>query len=141
MSSQNDDQVSHSGQELPTLIVGGGTMGLLLAHELMVRGKASILLEAGNDKIEPFGSDQYLSTGHKHNGVSIGRTMGLGGTSNLWGGQLAEFVPEDLEPDDKFDQPAWPISWDQLRPYYECVFKKLGFACETPDHRAQLAVQ
>lgn len=117
---------------LPIVIVGAGTVGLLLAHELMQKGKRIILIEAGSESIGSFKEDEYTNIGHAHNGVSIGRAKGIGGTTNLWGGQLAEFTQNDIESKGVFGQPSWPISWNELQYWYPAVYKKLGFSPNCP---------
>ena len=68
------------------VVVGGGTMGLFIAHELMSRGKKIVLIESGNEQSKSFDPDEYSSIGHAHTGIAIGRAKGVGGTTNLWGG-------------------------------------------------------
>ncbi|HTF20497.1 MAG TPA: FAD-dependent oxidoreductase [Chryseolinea sp.] len=116
------------------VIVGGGTMGLFLAHELMQRGKTIILIEAGNQQSQSFGDDEYASRGFRHTGIAIGRAKGIGGTTNLWGGQLAEFLPVDVESRGNYDQPPWIVSWPELKQYYKQTYAKLGFEGQTVDY-------
>lgn len=123
---------------LPTVIVGAGTVGLFLAHELIQRGQKVILIEAGNDTIQSFKQNEYSSIGHAHNGVSIGRAKGIGGTSNLWGGQLAEFREADIDQKGAFGQPSWPLSWEELHKYYPATYKKLGFSTIEPPQTEKL---
>ncbi len=110
----------------PIVIIGGGTVGLFIAHELMLSGQNIVLVEAGNESIRSFETDEYENIGHHSNGIAIGRTKGLGGTSNLWGGQMAEFVPEDLNIHNTLNQPNWPIKWDELKKWYAEAYIKLG---------------
>ena len=46
--------------------------------------------------LDNFSPQSYTSIGRAHNGIRIGRSRSLGGTTNLWGGQLAEFQPVDF---------------------------------------------
>ena len=120
------------------VVVGGGTMGLFLAHELMLRNKKVILIEAGNEQAQSFSQDEFINLGHAHTGISIGRAKGVGGTTNLWGGQLTQFLPIDIESKGNFDQPDWIISWDELNKYYSKAYKKLGFSGEVSDYVEKL---
>lgn len=120
------------------VVVGGGTMGLFLAHELMARGKHIVLIESGNEQAQSFDQDEYSNVGHAHAGISIGRAKGVGGTTNLWGGQLTEFLPIDVESKGNFDQPHWIISWNELEQYYSKTYKKLGFPGEMSDYAEPL---
>jgi len=115
------------GNEHPIVIIGAGTIGLFLAHELMRRGERIIIIEAGGDTIQPFHSNEYENVGHSLSGISIGRTKGIGGTSNLWGGQLTEFIENDIDENGCYGQPKWLIAWDELNKYYQETYKKLGF--------------
>ncbi len=107
------------------VIVGAGTVGLYLAS-VMAEAKPSlniVLVEAGA-KVARTDRNGLASTsvGKRHEGVHLGRAAGLGGTSSLWGGQLAEFGDADLAREDA----VWPISFDQLRKHYRQVYEKLG---------------
>ena len=121
------------------VVVGGGTMGLFIAHELMSRGKKIVLIESGNEQSKSFDPDEYSSIGHAHTGIAIGRAKGVGGTTNLWGGQLTEFLPVDVESKGNFNQPDWNISWKELEHYYPKTYKKLGFQGEVSDYAETLS--
>jgi choline dehydrogenase-like flavoprotein len=106
------------------VIIGAGTVGLYLAS-LMAEAKPPlniVVVEAGA-KVAGTERNALSSTsvGKRHDGVHIGRAAGLGGTSSLWGGQLAEFDEADLARADA----GWPISFDQLRQYYRQVYESL----------------
>jgi GMC oxidoreductase len=109
------------------VIVGAGTVGLYLAAALAETRKASriILVEAG-PKVAGTSLNALTSTsiGKAHEGVHLGRAAGLGGTSSLWGGQLAEFSQADLERPDS----VWPLSYEELQKYYRAVYRRLGIA-------------
>jgi choline dehydrogenase-like flavoprotein len=57
--------------------------------------------------------------GIEHTGSRLGRAFGLGGTSILWGGQLAEFDSGD------FDAAKWPLGYNEIRGWYDVVYKDL----------------
>jgi choline dehydrogenase-like flavoprotein len=97
------------------------------------------LIEAGNEQSKSFDQDEYSNVGHPHTGIAIGRAKGVGGTTNLWGGQLTEFLPIDIESKGNFDQPDWTISWKELDKYYPKTYKKLGFSGEVTDHAETLS--
>ena len=113
----------------PIVIVGAGAIGLFLAKCLLDRGhKNVILLEAGRAELGAFEPNSYRVVGRKHDGVRIGRSRSLGGTSNLWGGQLVEFADLDFRQRDWVPNSGWPISYDELRPHYLRSFELLGIA-------------
>ena len=105
------------------VIVGAGTAGLFLARELARRGRTVLLLEAGGATPTSAPNRQTsIQLGRGHRGIFEGRAIGLGGTSTLWGGQLAEFDPADF---DRAYAP-WPFGLDQLAPWYAHVHAALG---------------
>ncbi len=120
------------------IVVGGGTMGLFLAHELMLKRKRIILFESGNEQVQSFSQDEYENVGHSHSGLSIGRAKGIGGTTNLWGGQLTQFLPIDIESQNNFEQPNWVIPWKELHKYYIKTYEKLGFQPDISDYSEKL---
>src|SRR4051812_2284997 len=98
-----------------TVVVGGGTLGLLVAATLAGRGQRVCVVEAGEPVASPpAGVFAARSTGKHHAGATLGRAIGLGGTSTLWGGQLAMFGPDDLARTGH----EWPLRYDELRPWY-----------------------
>jgi len=107
------------------VIVGAGTVGLYLAAALAEARKASriIVVEAGTT-VASTSLNALTSTtiGKPHEGVHLGRAAGLGGTSSLWGGQLAEFGQADLERPDS----AWPLSYEELKKCYRDVYRRLA---------------
>jgi choline dehydrogenase-like flavoprotein len=132
MNNRYDKDIILTGKEV--LIIGGGTMGLFLANELIKKGRKVVIVEAGNENLQSFESDEFTTVGQFHSGVSIGRTKAIGGTSNLWGGQLARFIENDIESKNNYNQPNWPISWSELHPYYKATFALLGFENSTSEY-------
>ena len=90
----------HFIEHQDVIIIGAGTVGLYLANTINLKNPnlKIALVESGSE--EPtleFNSDLSESRGKKHSGTLSGRASGIGGTSHLWGGQLAEFEKFDLE--------------------------------------------
>jgi hypothetical protein len=113
------------------VIVGAGTVGLYLAATLADAKERSdiVLVEAGSRIASTaLNSLTSVSVGKPHEGVHLGRAAGLGGTSSLWGGQLAEFGPVDLERPDA----AWPLSYEELQRYYRIVYQRLAIGSPEP---------
>ena len=84
------------GGEPVTVIVGSGAVGLYAGSELAKRGKRVLVIESGGAHLGGFGANSYASVGLPHDGIGVGRSRSLGGTTNLWGGQLVEFQPVDF---------------------------------------------
>jgi choline dehydrogenase-like flavoprotein len=106
-----------------TVIVGAGTLGLFLARQLTAGGHSVAVLESG-DRVAGTRSDGHgaRSVGKPFDGVTLGRAFGLGGTSTLWGGQLAEFNESDLTLPGR----GWPLQYSELRHWYERTYAALG---------------
>ena len=107
------------------VIVGGGTLGLYLAAQLSAGGQHVLVAEGGGRMIETASNGLTAqAVGKAHNGILHGRGQGLGGTSVLWGGQLAAFDRADL------DRPgaSWPLSFEELLACYEDTYRRLGVA-------------
>ncbi len=103
-------------------VVGAGPAGLVLAERLAKTGQSVILLEAGGLK----GPGKSLSL-YRGQTVDPGfhlppdqdRTRGLGGTSAMWGGRCMPFDPIDFEARAHVPNSGWPVSYQDLKPWYE----------------------
>lgn len=112
------------------VIVGGGTVALLLAVLLERQGQRVMVLESGGGSFETPAQALNDATvvGRAHSGIAVARGRALGGTSNLWGGQLTGFVPADFEAREGVSDAPWPICYEDLLPWYEAVAKELSLA-------------
>jgi hypothetical protein len=120
-----------SAEEFDVVIVGAGPVGVYLANLLFRQGKSVLMLEAGGVVVDSANNQVATRvTGRPYLGVELGRTFGLGGTSVVWGGQLARFDPADFR--------HWPISYSEMEPRYRQVYRDLGVEPETnPQYRAR----
>lgn len=117
-----------SAQATPSryVIIGSGAAGLYAASLLAARGCDVVLIEAGERHLGTFAADSYASVGRPHSGISLARSRSLGGTTNLWGGQLVEFQPVDFNGRDWLPGSKWPVSYDEIQPYYAPTYTHLG---------------
>jgi choline dehydrogenase-like flavoprotein len=108
-------------------IVGAGAAGVALARDLMKTGRDVCLLEAG-------GMDYDERTQSLAKGNNIGmeyfeldhsRLRFFGGTTNVWGGRSIPLDPIDFEKRDWVPQSGWPITLDDLQPYYRIAHDSL----------------
>src|SRR5262245_39273507 len=90
-----------------TVIIGSGAIGLYAAVELSRRGHNVLVIESGGQGLDDFAPESYVSVGLPHDGIRLGRSRSLGGTTNLWGGQLLEFQPVDFEGRDWLPDSKW----------------------------------
>lgn len=107
-------------------IIGSGPTGTIIGKTLVENGIRTVILEAGSSLINWLTDAQikqyadFEATGNadypeKHTKASL-----LGGTANFWTGRCERFHPSDLEqhPYTPPENP-WPITYDDLDPYYE----------------------
>jgi hypothetical protein len=111
-----------------TVIIGGGTVGLYAACELARRGQEVLVIESGGLALDNFAPESHASVGKPHEGIRLGRARNLGGTSNLWGGQLVEFQPADFEGRDWVPDSKWPVSYSEISAYHQRTYENLGIS-------------
>ena len=108
------------------VVIGSGAVGLYLASELSDRDLDVLVLESGGVHLDSFASESHASVGRKHDGLSLGRSRSLGGTTNLWGGQLVEFQAADFRQRDGVCSSDWPVTFEEIRRYYGRTYDRLG---------------
>ena len=118
-----------------TVVIGSGAVGLYAARELARRGQDVVVVESGGVGLDGFAPESHTSLGRKHDGIRIGRSRSLGGTSNLWGGQLGEFQPADFHGRAWLPESRWPVSYDEILPYYGRTYENLGIEGQAQDDR------
>ena len=108
------------------IVIGAGGVGLYAASQLAARGRDVVVIEAGDSHLGSFASESYTCVGRAHSGIRIGRSRNLGGTTSLWGGQLVEFQRYDFEAKSWMPGAKWPVSYDEIAPYYQPTYLNLG---------------
>lgn len=101
-------------------IVGGGAAGISIALQFINKPFKVILLEGGGTNSDP--ATQSLYTGEVV-GLScfrpdLSRSRFLGGSTNCWGGWCRPLDPIDMESRPWMPNSGWPISRDELQPFY-----------------------
>ena len=124
---------------LRTVIIGGGAVGLYAARELSRRGQEVLVIESGGLALDNFAPESYASIGRPHEGIRLGRARNLGGTTNLWGGQLVEFQPADFEGRAWVPDSKWPVSYGEISPYYQRTYENLGIPDNLRDDKRILS--
>lgn len=127
-----DARKIHKGTQLRSrvCVVGAGVAGIALALEFEKQGIDTIVLESGGLKADDATRDLYR-------GENIGlpyvfadncRSRFLGGSSNCWGGWCAPMKPQDFAHREWVTESGWPITYEEMVPYYERVhdYLKLG---------------
>ena len=127
LDGRNSDEVPEYF-EAATVIIGGGAIGLYIAVALARAQIPVLLCEAGGMVGDTSRNElTAVSIGKSHSGVKLGRSFGLGGTTVLWGGQLAEFEPSDLAKDC-----SWPIEFSEFEHWYNEVYAFLSIRGKLP---------
>ena len=121
------DQLSaRRGGKRSIVIIGAGAVGLYAAWLLSKRGERVVIVESGGVSLDSFKPETYASIGKPHDGIRLGRGRSLGGSTNLWGGQLVEFQAADFERRDWVPDSKWPVDYREISSYYPATYENLG---------------
>jgi choline dehydrogenase-like flavoprotein len=127
-------------------VIGAGPAGALVASRLASEGSGVVILEAGprfdaserlarmERHIRPaFGPpsvwdmggdrDAFSATGDRFYPLNAARVKGVGGSSLHWQGMVMRLHESDFAGE---NGPAWPLSYDDLAPYYDRAEAILG---------------
>jgi choline dehydrogenase-like flavoprotein len=118
------------------VVIGAGAVGLYTAVELSRRGRDVLVIESGSAQLGGFSTDSFASVGRKHEGIHRSRSRSLGGTTNLWGGQLVAFMPIDFAGREWLPGSAWPVTYDEIAPFYRPTYLNLGLDEQIVDDAA-----
>jgi choline dehydrogenase-like flavoprotein len=102
-------------------VVGGGAAGISLTLALSGQGLNVILLESG--RVGEHAPTQALYAGEvsderMHSPPDKYRQRRMGGSTTIWGGRCMPFDPIDFEVRGHVPHSGWPISFDDLKPFY-----------------------
>jgi glucose dehydrogenase len=113
-------------------IIGSGFAGAALGEALVRHGIKTAILESGSDhQVKPVDHrfqnlNAFRSVGPIDYPVNSSRVRGVGGTSWIWGGICTRLHPKDFEQNHYTPAgAAWPITYDDLRLYYQKAEKIL----------------
>jgi choline dehydrogenase-like flavoprotein len=139
--------MSRRAIETDVCIVGSGISAAMVADRLARTTSARILvIEAGDETVplpqraaarerflrygeSPWGRDHL--DGYEVEGPLQSRSMQVGGLAMHWGGVTPRFSPEDFRQRSMFGVGTdWPISYDELDPFYQEAEELLGVAGE-----------
>ena len=128
-----------SAQELPVAVIGSGPCGAVAARVLGEHGIRVVVYEAGTRQrgalmkirdVTIFRKSAALRPLESHSSPSANAwhsNAALGGLSNQWTGAVPRYSREDfLEPAGLGQEFEWPISYDELVPYYEYCERHLN---------------
>jgi choline dehydrogenase-like flavoprotein len=138
--------------EADAVVIGSGVSGVLVARELMRRGRHVTMVERGRhvpweEQLEHVDDVSYPivegaaerfegnGAGARHNDENASDGVdwlwqyvyAVGGTCNHWVGVAPRFLPEDFEMRSRYGVFVdWPLSYEELEPYYEEAERTLG---------------
>jgi choline dehydrogenase-like flavoprotein len=120
--------------EADVAVVGAGPAGIVVALELARAGRRVLLIDSGGDSRDPRTQELGDLAGQDpaHVSMSLATSRQIGGASNLWGGRCVPFDPIDFEPRSIVGESTWPVSYEELAPYFQracdwCVCGKAVF--------------
>jgi choline dehydrogenase-like flavoprotein len=101
-------------------IVGAGAAGISMALDWANTSRTVILLEGGGFEYEDEVQELYRGTtsGQKYYPLKSARLHYFGGTTGHWAGMCAPFDPVDFARRDWVPHSGWPITREELEPYY-----------------------
>jgi len=140
--------------EADVCVIGSGPAGALVAYALASRGHRVVVLEAGErfdrgederrmeESLRPAhgpdevwsmepgdGRDAYTSSGDRHYPLNAARVKGVGGSTLHWQGMVMRMHEKDFEMRTRHGVGRdWPLSYDDLRPYYALAEDEMGVA-------------
>ncbi len=145
-------QVVTPRRDGPTVcVIGSGVAGALTAWKLGRAGVRTLVLEAGPryprgeaaQRMERFlegdypwssnwpDRDVFSSVGEVDYPLNDHRVQGVGGTTLHWQAYSYRFLENDFRMRSRYGVAEdWPISYDDLEPYYGEAEVELGVACE-----------
>ena len=116
------DLASVSTDKYKVIIVGSGPAGTRIATSLAEKGIESLILETGDQG--PNAAIQREFTDMTGYGAFTGKhwprhwIRAFGGTSTVWAGWCATLDRRDME--------HWPVSYDEMMPYYRSAASFFG---------------
>lgn len=109
--------------ETDLLIVGSGPAGITIARKFIGTSIRVTVLESGGETYDADVQSLYRGTitGTPAAPLEIARLRYFGGASNHWAGWCRPFEREDFEVKKGWPESGWPISYDDLSPYYDAA--------------------
>ncbi len=128
-------------------IIGSGISAAMVAQKLARITKGKIVVVEAGDEAPPLGQryslrERFLQygespwpndhlDGYEIDGPLQSRSMQVGGLAMHWGGVTPRWSPEDFQIRTRFGIGTdWPISYDDLDPYYQEAEEVMGVAGE-----------
>ena len=109
-------------------IAGAGIAGFGIALQFVDTDVRVVLVESGGNERDPAVEDlsEIDSTGERRAPQDVTRARVVGGTSSLWSGRCGVFDPIDYANRSWVTNSGWPISEQDVNPYYDRAGSMLG---------------
>ncbi|EAT10350.1 GMC family oxidoreductase [Sphingobium sp. 10 DY56-G10] len=119
-------------------IIGGGVAAITMARRLLAGGRTVTILESGGVDWEPATAalNAGSNVGESYYELDHARLRFFGGTTAIWGGRVAQLDAIDLEKRDWVPHSGWPITMEQLQPYYDEAAAVFGLPVKRPSPEA-----
>lgn len=129
-------------ERVDAVVIGSGAAGSAIAARLAAGGKKVVILEAGPERDNKdlissaiwarrlkWGGDPVIETGENPVGNVFNAGYGVGGSALHHYAVWPRLHAEDFQSRSLYDEGAdWPISYDDIRPYYDEVQAECGIA-------------
>jgi choline dehydrogenase-like flavoprotein len=129
-------------EKFDAVIVGSGASGSAIAARLAVGGKKVVILEAGPERSNEdlvssaiwarklkWGGDPVIEAGENPVGNAFNAGYGVGGSAMHHYAVWPRLHEEDFESRSLYEESTdWPISYQDLQPYYDEVQEECGIA-------------
>jgi len=114
------DGSSPADVEADLCIIGAGAAGIAIARAFIGTPLSVCLIEGGGLAGEEKSQALYQGTsiGNPPFDPSVSRMRVFGGSCNLWGGGCITLSKHDLGERHWVPHSGWPLSYDELQPYY-----------------------
>jgi choline dehydrogenase-like flavoprotein len=121
------------------LVIGGGTVGLVLAARLAAAGRHVVVSESGGltQSGETHPLNDVVLLGAPYDGAAAGRFRCLGGTSTRWGGAMLPFLKSDITVREPGWDAEWPVSLTDFTFYQDEIETLFGLP-RTPYDRPDI---
>jgi choline dehydrogenase-like flavoprotein len=113
------------------VVVGAGPAGTVIALEVAKDGLDVLLVESGREKFSH--ETQELGEAadwnpNLHAPMSIATRRQVGGALVIWGGRCVPYDPVDFDERPFIENAAWPVSYEELLPYFHraCEWLRCG---------------
>lgn len=128
---------SGSSVDCDLCIVGAGIVGITLARQFIGTSTRVCLLESGGTDFETETQALYQGEqlGVEYYPLDDARLRFFGGSTLVWGGRCVPLDPMDFETRSWVPYSGWPISREDLDPFYRRASEELGLSSSIFDER------